>query len=1578
MNTNFFALAILLTLISSYLNNVSGQRQRCLGNYCSGSYRMGAVCKDGYCVCNSQDYDYNTCLPDAYGCKIEVNSATALAKPNNQQQLGYSTYSCTPSSSSTQHEVHVLSVYEVINRRPPTAGNANVNIVSRGKSNRPIVLVLASYEPVNWILHLPAGISISKIVLVAYYLNKSSVSGDLNQVQAIERKSYRNSEWPRGYGSDSGGGNTVGLLKEVYNRFGVVTSFTGTYRANEWSLVIRSSSGTSTAAITPTPTAVGTPASTPIPTYTTSPSPTPNPHRQKCLFNVSYCPGSYKMNTVCKDGYCVCTGQGYNYDTCLPDAYGCKIEVNSATAFAKTRYNNQQRQTTYSCTPGSSSTQYEVHILSVYEAEAIHRRPPVGENANVNIVIRGKPNRPIVLVLASYEPVNWILNLPSGISISKVILVSYYLDESSVSGDVKQVQAIERKRYRNSEWPRGYGSDSGGGNTVGLLKKVYNRFGVVTSFTGTYRANEWSLVIRSSNGTTSVFFAGRFTLSQSSPPARNATYLRTFFLNLFMFFERFCQPACFFAARFTLRQPKTPVRNATNLRTFCSGYGNLSSSSAVAAITETPTAAGTPTPSSAATITPTPTVAGTPASTPVPTYSTSPSPTPNPHRQKCYKWQNSFYCTGQYTRRKAVCKDGYCVCTGQGYNYDTCLPDAYGCKIEVNSATALAKPNNQQQQGYSTYSCTPSSSSTQYEVHVLSVYEVINRRPPTAGNANVNIVSRGKSNRPIVLVLASYESVNWILHLPVGISISKVVLVSYYLDKSSVSGDVNQVKAIERKSYHYGYGSDSGGGNTVELLKKVYNRFGVVTSFTGTYIADEWSLVIRSSSGTSAATITPTPTAAGTPASTPVPTYSTSLSPTPNPHRQKCYKWQNSFYCTGQYTRRKAVCKDGYCVCTGQGYNYDTCLPDGYGCKIEVNSATALAKARYNNQQRPTTYSCTPGSSSTQYEVHILSVYEAEAIHRRPPVGENADVNIVSRGKSNRPIVLVLGSYEPVNWVLHLPVGISISKVILVSYYLDESSVSGDVKQVQAIERKSYRNSEWPRGYGSDSGGGDTVGLLKKVYNRFGVVTSFTGTYRANEWSLVIRSSNGTSAATITPAPTVAGTPVSTPVPTYSTSPSPTPNPHRQKCYKWQNSFYCTGQYSKMKAVCKDGYCVCTGQGYNYDTCLPDGYGCKIEVNSATALAKARYNNQQRPTTYSCTPGSSSTQYEVHILSVYEAEAIHRRPPVGENADVNIVSRGKSNRPIVLVLGSYEPVNWVLHLPVGISISKVILVSYYLDESSVSGDVKQVQAIERKSYRNSEWPRGYGSDSGGGDTVGLLKKVYNRFGVVTSFTGTYRANEWSLVIRSSNGSGYGNLSSSSAVAAITQTPTAAGTPTPSSAATITPAPTVAGTPVSTPVPTYSTSPSPTPNPHRQKCYKWQNSFYCTGQYSKMKAVCKDGYCVCTGQGYNYDTCLPDVYGCKIEVNSATALAKPRYNNQQRQTTYSCTPDSSSTQYEVHVLSVYEVINRRPPTAGNAIVNIVSPGKSKRPIVLVLGSYEPVNWILNLPAGISISNVVLVS
>lgn len=121
-----------------------------------------------------------------------------------------------------------------------------------------------------------------------------------------------------------------------------------------------------------------------------------------------------------------------------------------------------------------------------------------------------------------------------------------------------------------------------------------------------------------------------------------------------------------------------------------------------------------------------------------------------------------------------------------------------------------------------------------------------------------------------------------------------------------------------------------------------------------------------------------------------------------------------------------------------------------------------------------------------------------------------AMVNIVSRRQSNRPVVLVLGTYVPVNWFLNIPPDIFITKLILVGSYLNESSVRGDVNQVQAIERKSTHSYiDWKAGYGNDSLGGDTAGLLKELTcNGYGVMTSFTGTHRADEWLLVVGSSN--------------------------------------------------------------------------------------------------------------------------------------------------------------------------------------------------------------------------------------------------------------------------------------------------------------------------------------------------------------------------------------------------------------------------------------------------------------------------------------
>jgi len=107
-------------------------------------------------------------LADAFGCRMKINSNTAIGKPQYSYKQPGRIYSCVPSSSSTQYEVHVMSVYEG-NRhtRPPSAGDTNVNIVSSGQSGRSIILVFASYEPVNWILHLPSGITISKVILVS-------------------------------------------------------------------------------------------------------------------------------------------------------------------------------------------------------------------------------------------------------------------------------------------------------------------------------------------------------------------------------------------------------------------------------------------------------------------------------------------------------------------------------------------------------------------------------------------------------------------------------------------------------------------------------------------------------------------------------------------------------------------------------------------------------------------------------------------------------------------------------------------------------------------------------------------------------------------------------------------------------------------------------------------------------------------------------------------------------------------------------------------------------------------------------------------------------------------------------------------------------------------------------------------------------------------------------------------------------------------------------------------------------------------------------------------------------------------
>ena len=61
---------------------------------------------------------------------------------------------------------------------------------------------------------------------------------------------------------------------------------------------------------------------------------------------------------------------------------------------------------------------------------------------------------------------------------------------------------------------------------------------------------------------------------------------------------------------------------------------------------------------------------------------------------------------------------------------------------------------------------------------------------------------------------------------------------SYYSNSVDTSG-LGQVLLIEGGSTIFTYGL---GDQTTQLLSMMYNRFGPITSFTGSFIADEWTL----------------------------------------------------------------------------------------------------------------------------------------------------------------------------------------------------------------------------------------------------------------------------------------------------------------------------------------------------------------------------------------------------------------------------------------------------------------------------------------------------------------------------------------------------------------------------------------------------------------------------------------------------------------------------------------------------------------------------------------------------------------
>ena len=105
-------------------------------------------------------------------CLIERDSDTSFGVPTTDG-VPETTYSCV-ASDNCDYDVHVIGNYESSNGRhgfytERQAGDTDVELSVSGESSRPLVLVLVSYEPVRWILHVPSGVTIDKVIVVRAY-----------------------------------------------------------------------------------------------------------------------------------------------------------------------------------------------------------------------------------------------------------------------------------------------------------------------------------------------------------------------------------------------------------------------------------------------------------------------------------------------------------------------------------------------------------------------------------------------------------------------------------------------------------------------------------------------------------------------------------------------------------------------------------------------------------------------------------------------------------------------------------------------------------------------------------------------------------------------------------------------------------------------------------------------------------------------------------------------------------------------------------------------------------------------------------------------------------------------------------------------------------------------------------------------------------------------------------------------------------------------------------------------------------------------------------------------------------------
>ena len=163
---------------------------------------------------------------------------------------------------------------------------------------------------------------------------------------------------------------------------------------------------------------------------------------------------------------------------------------------------------------GSSTGDKELHLIGVYEANAEHGKvnlsksalapskrsegkpAPTGGSSTNRIEIKvERRNKPIILALSAYEPVNWNVTLEPGAVIEKIIVNGYNNQTvSGVSGIPIEEHSYEKTGEYIGDFIYKWGATPESTNTPSLVTKLeeINRT-KLTSFQGCYRGTNFSI-----------------------------------------------------------------------------------------------------------------------------------------------------------------------------------------------------------------------------------------------------------------------------------------------------------------------------------------------------------------------------------------------------------------------------------------------------------------------------------------------------------------------------------------------------------------------------------------------------------------------------------------------------------------------------------------------------------------------------------------------------------------------------------------------------------------------------------------------------------------------------------------------------------------------------------------------------------------------------------------------------------------------------------------------------------------------------------------------------------------------------